>query len=228
VRRGWFTAGVILLVVGLILFVAGLLLSATNATQTVSAGSAWVISPTTLTPVTASVNWSGATASTHVYLSTGTPRCSGAQGIVAGGAGTHGSFTTTLSPGTKYYLFACSGTSFQTATLGLRLSGGINAPIALGLAAAPIGLLLALLGRKGSRYERPVRQQDLTSIFDEPRTSSRPISPPPASTPTATAVGQRPPPAVPFGGRTLRGCPGCGKVWPVGQYATCPACGHTL
>jgi hypothetical protein len=228
-RRGRFLVGLVLLIIGALLIVLVLEVNGGSTTQTVPAGANWqlVPSPYTYTSSTALVHWSGGTSTTIVYLVSGTPTCYYPGGQVANGTGSSGTFSAALDPGTKYYLYACSGTTPATATFTVSVSGGINLLEILGGVAMFIGVLLILIGLMG----RPTLQ----SIFEVGKLATpQPASIAPVPSPfSAPAAESGPVDTSPLGPltsdvRALVSCPGCDKVWPAGQYRFCPACGHAL
>jgi len=220
-RRGRFIAGVVLIVIGLLLIVAGLVVNSGTTSQNVPAGQAWSLSPSSLTAVKASIHWSGGNTSTTTYLVTGTPECPTPTGVVASGSGASGSLSASLQHGSTYYLFACSGTTFQTATFSLQLSGALTWLDVLAGVAIALGAALAVLGLRRGRLEEVTQtaRGAPTPWVPPSRLSSRqpPLTPGPRLVPQPVHVTAE--------GRTRRGCAVCGAIAPVNDDATCPKCG---
>jgi hypothetical protein len=154
-RRGRFLVGIVLLVIGLLLLAAGLLVPGGTTTVTTPAGSALVLTPSTLNSVSASISWSGGNATSHVYLVTGQVTCSSPSRVVAQATGATGSLSASLSSGVSYDLYACSGSSYQAMTFSYHLSGGISLLDVLAIVLLGVGVLLVVLAfrRPKERWE---------------------------------------------------------------------------
>lgn len=219
-RWGRVVTGIVLAAIGLLVVLIGAVIGGATTSASVPAGTAWTITPTALTAVTATIHWRGGNATTRVWLITGSPTCTAPAGVVANGSGGNGSFTSTLSPGTKYSLYACTGTTFQAGTFSMSASGGITILELLGLIAVAIGAVVVFFG---------VRSKAPPRLYDAGR--DRAAAPYPGGKGVApTDLSARPklpppPPRPPPAGRTMQGCPVCGKTFPAGQYSACPACG---
>lgn len=144
-------AGIVVVAVGLLIVWAGFVVNSTTTTLSVPAGSAWTVSPNTVSAVSIAINWFDGTTATVAWVISGVPSCSNPSGVVVQGSGISGAFLVTLQPGTTYSIYACSGSSFQTVTFSLHAIWGITAIGVLGMALVPIGailLIFALRGRK--------------------------------------------------------------------------------
>lgn len=159
-RKGRFIAGVVLLLIGIGLVGLSLAVNASTSSQTVPAGSAWVITPTSSSAVTADISWTANNASTQTYLVTGTAVCSDPTGVVASGSGASGSFSATLSPGGHYSLYACSGASYETAQFSMTISGGISLGEIIGAVLLVLGGLLVFLGIRRGKDDEGARGPD--------------------------------------------------------------------
>ena len=154
-RRGIVIVGIVLLVIGLLLIAGAYVVQSMGTTQSVPAGSAWELSPSTIGAASVSISWSGAGSGGSVYLTSGTPACSSPGGVVAQGSGDSGSFTATLSPGTTYSLYACSGGSFASASFTYTATG-LSVLLILGIVLFLVGAVVTLLGmRARSRMTEP-------------------------------------------------------------------------
>ena len=149
-RRGLVIGGVVLLLIGLLMIGASYALNSAGTTQAVPAGSAWSLTPSTIGSSSVTVTWSGAGSGATVYLVSGSVACTGATGIVAQGSGDSGSFTATLTPGTTYSLYACTGASPSAATFKYSAMG-ITYLILIGIILAIIGIILLAMGMRGGK-----------------------------------------------------------------------------
>ena len=146
-RRGLAIGGIVLIVIGVALFGGGYALISSGTTETASAGQVLSLTPTTVGSSTVSVSWSGAPAGATVYLMTGSPTCTSPSGVVVQGSGSSGSFSASVSPGTTYALYACSGTSPAGASFTYS-SSGLTYLMVIGIVLAVVGLLLLVLGAR--------------------------------------------------------------------------------
>jgi hypothetical protein len=238
VHRGRFIAGLVLTLIGVIVVVASLELSATPTTVTIVQGTDYDVKLSALTDVPTTVSWTGQPNVT-VYLMTGSPTCILPLGVVRSATGTSGSFTASLKPGKSYYLYGCTGTTATTVRVTVAPSYALTELGVLGGIALALGIFLLVVGirAKTYRYRRegyvwmtgPPTGNAQPAAADAPGAGPAAPSPPllgPPAAPTGAFEADRP---VPDGvGRTLQGCPNCGKVYTSGQYATCPSCGAPL
>ncbi len=152
-RRRWglIVVGTIVSLIALLLVLASAFANSAPQTQKVPAGSAWVVKPTTLSSIKASVSWhgGGTSTTTKVYLVSGTPSCSSPGSVVASGTGKSGSFTASLNPGGSYSLYACSSTTYQAMNFTVSLSGGVTVGDVIGIVLFLIGIPLVLVGVRG-------------------------------------------------------------------------------
>lgn len=143
-------------VIGIVLAVAGLVVIAgiyeTNAkpsSEWVPGGSVWSVSPSTLTGMTVHVRWNSSYPGMRVYVAFGKPSCFSPSGIVGNGSGQNGSMTSTMDPGTTYYVFGCVGATPSNVTLTLSFLGGLTlAELVAGFLSA-IGFGLMANGLRG-------------------------------------------------------------------------------
>ena len=226
-RLGRFFAGLFLVIVGGGILIGGLIFGTITAGETVRAGQVWHISNTEWTPVTATVTWSGGTATTQVYLTSGPTTCTNPPDQVGRGVGASGSFSSTIKPGVNYVLYACSGGIPQNATIRYSTSLGLSSGDVAGLVVLTPGGALMVLAR------RPEEPDDGSWPAGSPtRTLSRTPAPAPPKVPPSQVPAASPPPPTPLpatpDGRTLRGCPTCGKFSPIAGPSACPYCGAPL
>ncbi|HUI38356.1 MAG TPA: hypothetical protein VLY85_01865 [Thermoplasmata archaeon] len=145
-RRQWIFAGLAVIAVGFVLVVAGALVQSVSTSISIPANSAERLTPSTIGGVSFSASWSGANASTTVYLITGAPTCvESPQGVVTYGTGASGTITATLNSGTSYQLFACNGNQSEPLSASYT-SQGITVLMVLGIVVAIAGIVLAILG----------------------------------------------------------------------------------
>lgn len=146
-RRGLAIGGIVLIVIGVALFGGGYALISSGTTETANAGQVLSLTPTGIGSGSVSVSWSGAPSGATVYLMTGSPTCSNPSGIVVQGSGSSGSFSATVSPGTTYNLYACSGTSPAGASF-TYASSGLTYLMVIGIVLAIVGLIVLVLGAR--------------------------------------------------------------------------------
>jgi len=223
--RLWlFLVGLVLAIVGVFVFGAGLFASGATTTETVTAGTVWHVSASALTSVTATIQWGSSSPVTQVYLVSGAPTCTNPSGKIGSGVGSSGSFSASLKPGVSYSLYACSGGIPQTATFSYTSSGGLTLGEVAGLAMLGPGVILVI-------WERP-RDRTLQALNPQrPARAPRPTPSPTREEIPPDPLAPPPPPPSPVlqaaaNGRTLRGCPGCGKFLPIDDSESCPFCGH--
>jgi uncharacterized membrane protein len=225
VRWGRVVTGIVVAVIGVVVVVVALVISDGTTSVTAPAGSAWTITPTALTSVTASIHWSGGNATTRVWLITGTPTCTSPSGVVANGSGPNGSFAPTLSPGTTYSLYACSGATFQAGTFSMTVSGGLTILELVGFVVIAIGAVLVFFGVRAKSPKRLYEPGGSGAVVAGAYPGGKGVAPTDLS---SRPVLPPPPTRVPPPGRTMQGCPSCGKTFPAGEYSACPACGKPL
>jgi len=154
-RKGPLVIAILLIVVSLILF--GISAAANQPlTQDVKSGSAWVITPQTLNPLTLTVSWNTSTGAGHVYLMTGQPTCTKPSGVVVNATGGHGTFSHTVNPGKSYNIYACGTMGYISSNFTVSESGGFSWLDLLGTVLIVIGLLflvLAFIPRRHDPFE---------------------------------------------------------------------------
>ncbi len=218
-----FGLGLALLVVGAALLLASALAGFSATSEQVAAGSAWRITPFAVTSTSARVSWSAGSPDTQAYLVSGAALCPGPANALASGDAQAGSFSATLQPGTTYSLYACSGSTHEAANFTLTVSGGVTIGDVIAGVLIPLSVVLIILGFRPSVRSEDEAAAPSRSGRAAPRPRPRAIP-----RPTVAARLPEPPPPVSVNGRTAVGCARCGKIWPVGQYSTCPACGTAL
>lgn len=144
-RRGIVIGGIVLVIIGLLAVGGGYAIGSASTTVTTPAGSVETLTPSTIGGGSISVSWTGAAAGDTIYLMSGTATCSGPSGVVAKGTGASGSFSASLSSGTTYSLYACSGASPAGATFTYSFSG-ISTLMLIGIVLAVVGALLLVAG----------------------------------------------------------------------------------
>ncbi len=151
-RDSLWIPGLVALLLGGLLLVGGVALNTPKVeTQTVVAGTPWDFAPTGLTPVTATVQWSGGTGATITYLVTNANSpfgfsCGGGGQLIASGEGASGSFSVSVDPGVQYLIYGCDGSSPATLGFKLTLSGGITVVELLSVPPIAGGGILLYLG----------------------------------------------------------------------------------
>lgn len=155
--------GAVVVGIGLILILTSVLSGAVTSSQEVTAGTAWSLSPESLTPVSTHISWHSGTSSTYVYLvvSSGTAPSCPPSGEVAQGKGKSGAFTVTLHSGKTYRLYGCTGSTYET--LNFSLSNGLALTWAdvIGAPLLALGLPVLVVGIRG----RVPRSEE--ELFDE-------------------------------------------------------------
>jgi hypothetical protein len=191
-RRGLFIVGVVLLVVGAILFGWAFFTFASNSSQTVPNIQSQSIE--TLTPppgfgtYTFSASWSGAPASTTVYVvPCSTADCSTVAigGAIASGSGSSGSLSASMSPGTTYAIFAAQSSGPATPVTVTYHFSGFTDLMLIGVIVLVLGLVIAVIGARLSPRVVPVAVTTTT----EEETPSAPAAPyaiPAKITPSST------------------------------------------
>jgi uncharacterized membrane protein len=165
-RRKLFIGGIVLLILGLLLVLIGVVVQNTATSVAIPAGSADQLSPSSIGGSSFSATWSGATATTTVYLVSGTPSCTSPQGVVAQGTGASGSLSASLSSGSTYQLYACSA----GLAVGLNVSWtatGLSILMVIGIVLALVGVVVAALGMMGKPKDAPADMGSETPA-DEP------------------------------------------------------------
>jgi uncharacterized membrane protein len=147
-RRGLVIGGIVLAIVGVLLIVASYAVNGSSTSNNIPSGSVLTVTPSGIGSISMSGSWSGGTANTTVYITTGTPVCPGPTGVVTSGKGASGSLSASLTPGTTYNIFACSGSSGQAITYSYT-SSGITYLVVIGIVLVVIGVILAVLGLRG-------------------------------------------------------------------------------
>ena len=203
-RRGLFIAGLVVLVLGVLLLAGGyyLVTAPTSVSITPCNGSGscseGTLTTTGVGTASFSVSWSGASASTVVYLTT-TPiassSCGSPAGVVAHGSGASGSFSASMSSGTSYYLFVCSPSSLVTLTYSVV---GISYLMIIGIVLAVVGALLAVLGyRAKARVPSAAPEEEAPMEEAPPYVVPEPITATSAPEPTREPIGVRATPPEP-------------------------------
>ena len=149
-RRGLFVGGVVVLLIGVLMVGLGYYVNANGTTTNVSAGQVLTLTPSTIGSASTSFKWSGAPSGATVYLITGTATCTSPSGVVASGSGSSGSFSASLSPGTTYSLYACTGGSGAAASFTYSVSG-ISYLMLIGIIVLIIGIILLALGMRAKK-----------------------------------------------------------------------------
>lgn len=149
-RRRW------LIVLGSIFAAIGVIfggLALYEAVQTthpdVAAGSAYQMKPVTLTPVSATISWSGAVKGTIVYVVTGTVTCSSPPDVVATKTAVSGHIDVALHKGPTYALYACSSGAYESLQFKVTLSGGLTVGDIIAIVFLGLGIPLIALGFRG-------------------------------------------------------------------------------
>jgi hypothetical protein len=149
-RRRWLIVlGSIIAAIGVIFGALGLSESSQTTHPDVPAGSAYVLKPTALTAVTATISWSGAAAKSTIYLVTGAPSCASPKDVAASRTGVSGHITAMLHKGTSYSLYACSSTSFEALDFKVTTSGGVTTGDVVAIVLLVLGVPLIALGVRG-------------------------------------------------------------------------------
>jgi hypothetical protein len=179
-RRGLFIVGIVLLVVGAILFGWAFFTFASDSSQTVPNIQSQSIE--TLTPppgfgtYTFSASWSGAPASTSVYVvPCSTSDCSTVAigGAIASGSGSSGSLSATMSPGTTYAIFAAQSSGPATPVTVTYHFSGFTDLMLIGVIVLVLGVVIAVIGARLSPRVVPVPVATTT----EEETTSAPAAP---------------------------------------------------
>lgn len=157
---------VVLLLVGLVVAAAGVVESEVGSTQAVPPAQVLVLVPNTIGWTPTELHWSGGDGNTTVDLIAGSPHvaefrylCQAAPGLIAQGRGGSGSLSVTLSGGSPYSLYACTGnsgnpiygvaTTFTYAFLGLSYASVTGVVIAV---LAALLLSTRVRGRMGRMF----------------------------------------------------------------------------
>ncbi len=141
--------GIVLAVVGLVI-IAGIYESnARPSSEWVPGGSVWSVSPSTLTGMTVHVRWNSSYPGLRVLVVFGKPSCFSPSGVVGNASGQNGSLTSTMDPGTTYYVFGCVGATPSNVTLTLSFFGGLTLGELVAGFLAAIGFGLMANGLRG-------------------------------------------------------------------------------
>jgi len=150
-----FIGGIVLIILGLVLVLVGVVVQNTATSVGIPAGSADQLSPSSIGGSSFSGTWTGASASTTVYLITGAPTCSSTpQGIVAQGTGAGGTISASLSSGSTYQLYACSAGSGVALNVSWTATG-LSILMVIGIVLALVGIVVGFLGWRGQPKDAP-------------------------------------------------------------------------
>lgn len=136
--------GLIILAITVAALIGGLFLAgAPHGVSVYSNSAASVDNSQFVTSYVLTVHWTDQPPSTEVYLTDWSVTCSSNPlGLVANGSGPSGTVSASLSPGTSYWLYACSGGSSVSFNATIAYSGGVEIPEILIALLLPVGVIL--------------------------------------------------------------------------------------
>lgn len=141
-RKGLVVVGIIVLIIGVLLAVVGL---PPAQSETLPAGGALEITPSTVGSDSVTVAWSGASDGTTVSIAACESGCQSTGGVIASSTGASGSVSATLTSGTSYAIFETGSSGGVSATV---TQSGISILTIIGIVVLIVGLLLLVLGAR--------------------------------------------------------------------------------
>jgi uncharacterized membrane protein len=144
--RGMLIGGIVVAIIGVLLLAGGYAIQQSATSQTIPAGDALSLTPTSVGSASVSLSWSGASSTTAVYFTSGSANCP-ASGALASGTGASGKLTATLSSGTTYSVYACNGANYTTVSVSYTYSE-LSVLMIIGIVLLVIGIILAVLSRR--------------------------------------------------------------------------------
>jgi uncharacterized membrane protein len=141
--------GLVVAILGIALVAGGFALEQSATSQNIPAQDFLTLTPSSLGSSSLSLSWSGASNGTTVYLTSGSVACP-AAGALASGTGASGKLTATLSSGTSYSIFACTGSTLSAVDVSYT-GVGLSPLVVIGIVLLVVGIVLVVLSRRSRK-----------------------------------------------------------------------------